>query len=162
MSGSGAAGVLGDERMTDFPSDEESAGGFDDAVPAPAGRTQADAMAPLRSLDGGPLLGSVTRVSAGEVLVTLADDEAIQRATVSALVALRAGDGFLMAIIDALACSEGSDRVTAQLMPVGSFHPAPGGGGTFRVGAADQPRVHAGCYLVEGDDLRRLMSYIAD
>ena len=96
------------------------------------------------------------------MLVALTDEAAIQRATVSALVALHAGDGFLMAIIDALACSETSDRVTAQLMPVGSFHPAVGGGGTFRVGAAHQPRVHAGCHLVEGEDLRHLMGCIAD
>ena len=115
-----------------------------------------------RSLDEGPLLGRVTSVSAGRLLVTLTDDAAVQRATVSSLVALPAGDGFLMGVIDALACSETSDRVTAQLMPVGAFHPAPEVGGTFRVGAADQPRIHAGCYLVEGDDLRRLMACIAD
>ncbi len=117
---------------------------------------------PPRSLDEGPLLGRVTSVSAGRLLVTLTDDEAVQRATVSSLVALPAGDGFLMGVIDALAYSETSDRVTAQLMPVGAFHPAPEVGGTFRVGAADQPRIHAGCYLVEGEDLRRLMTCIAD
>jgi uncharacterized protein DUF87 len=132
------------------------------SVSAPAERVQLHAVEPARSLDEGPLLGCVTKVSAGRVLVALTDEEAIQRATVSALVALHAGDGFLMAIIDALECSEISDQVTAQLMPVGSFHPAAGGGGTFRVGAAHQPRVRAGCYLIEGEDLRRLMGCIAD
>lgn len=113
------------------------------------------------SLDEGPLLGHVTSVEAGRVFVTLADEEAVDRATVSALVALHAGDGFLMGIIDRLACSETSGRVTAQLMPVGAFHPSVGGG-AFRVGAAHQPRIRAGCYLVEGEDLRRLMGCIAD
>ena len=120
---------------------------------------------PLRRrarLTKGRLLGRVTRVEARRVLVTLTDEEAVQRATVSALVALHAGDGFLMGIIDTLVCSETSDRVIAHLMPVGAFHPAAGGGGTFRVGAAHQPRIHAGCYLVEGEDLRRLMGCIAD
>ena len=120
------------------------------------------AVTAVHSLDDGPLIGRVTSVDAGRVLVTLTDEDAVERATVSALVALRAGDGFLMGIIDKLFCSETSDRVTAQLMPVGAFHPAPEGGGTFRVGAAHQPRIHAGCYLVEGDGLRRLMSCIAE
>jgi uncharacterized protein len=142
MSGSEAAGALDAERVIE--------------------RVQLHAVPHTRALDEGPLLGHVTTVSAGRVLVTLTDEEAVQRATVSALVALHAGDGFLMGIIDSLTCSETSEQVTAQLMPVGSFHAAPGGGGTFRVGAAHQPRVHAGCYLVEGEDLRRLMSCIAD
>ena len=116
---------------------------------------------PKISVEDGPLLGHVTSVAAGQVLVTLDGDEAIEHATVSALVALRAGDGFLMAIIDKLNCSETSDRVIAQLMPVGSFRPSPSGGGAFRMGSAHQPRIRAGCYLVEGDGLRNFMSCIA-
>jgi Helicase HerA, central domain len=133
-----------------------------DRAPAPGDRAQLHAVAPPRSLDQGPLLGRVTSVSAGRVLVTLTDEEAVQRATVSSLVALHAGDGFLMGVIDGLVCSETSERVVAQLMPVGAFHPSPEGGGTFRVGAAHQPRIHAGCYLVAGEDLRSLMACIAD
>ncbi|MDE3130033.1 MAG: ATP-binding protein, partial [Acidobacteriota bacterium] len=101
-------------------------------------------------------------VDAGRVLVALSDEQAVERATVSSLVALRAGDGFLMGIIDRLTCDESSDRVVAQLMPVGAFHPTADGGGTFRVGAAHQPRIRAGCYLVEGEGVRQLMACIAD
>jgi len=141
---------------------EEPTGRFVDPVPASSDRVHLQAVAPTRSLDEGPLLGRATRVEAGRVLVALTDDEAVQRATVSALVALHAGDGFLMGIIDKLVCSETSERVIAQLMPVGAFHPSAGGGGTFRVGAAHQPRINAGCYLVAGEDLRRLMGCISD
>ena len=104
-------------------------GRFVDPVPASSDRAHLQAVAPTRSLDEGPLLGHVTRVEAGRMLVTLTDEEAVQRATVSALVALHAGDGFLMGIIDKLVCSETSDRVIAHLMPVGAFHPSAGGGG---------------------------------
>ena len=116
---------------------------------------------PLVSLEEGPVLGQVTSVDAGRVLVSLADDSAVEVASVSALVALRAGEGFLMGIIDRLTCSETSDRVLAHIMPVGAFYPSPDGGGTFRVGAAHQPRIRALCYLVEGDGLARFMATIA-
>jgi hypothetical protein len=157
-----STGALNGERLMERVRDEKSPGRFADPVPASSDRPNLQAVAPTRSLDGGPLLGRVTKVEAGRVLVALTDDEAVQRATVSALVALHAGDGFLMGIIDTLVCSETSDRVIAHLMPVGAFHPSAGGGGTFRVGAAHQPRIHAGCYLVEGEDLRRLMDCISD
>ena len=154
-----ALGAVDGERVV---RDEAQTGRFVDSVPALSDRAHLQAVAPTRSLDEGPMLGRVMRVEAKRVLVTLTDEEAVQRATVSALVALHAGDGFLMGIIDTLVCSETSDRVIAHLMPVGAFHPAAGGGGTFRVGAAHQPRIHAGCYLVEGEDLRRLMGCISD
>ncbi len=114
------------------------------------------------SLDGGPVLGQVTSVDAGRVLVTLADDGAVDRASVSDLVALHAGDGFLMGIVDRLTCSENLDRVIAHIMPVGAFYPASGGGGTFRLGAAHQPRIRAGCFLVEGERLGQFMASVAD
>jgi hypothetical protein len=113
------------------------------------------------SLEDGPVLGHVTSVDAGRVLVTLTDEAAVQYASVSALVALRAGDGFLMGIVDRLTCSETSDRVVAHLMPVGAFYPAAGGGGAFRVGAAHQPRIRAACYLVEGERLSQFMATVA-
>jgi hypothetical protein len=162
MSGSEAAGLMSDGRVLAYLREAESDPACADTGTRQADRVPLHAVAPMRSLDQGPLLGRVTKVSAGCVLVTLSDDDAVQRATVSALVALHASDGFMLGIIDALACSESSDRVTAQLMPVGSFLPTPGGGGTFRVGSAHQPRVHAGCHLIEGEDLRRLMGCIAD
>ena len=117
---------------------------------------------PRYSLDGGPVLGQVTSVDAGRVLVTLADDGAVDRASVSDLVALHAGDGFLMGIVDRLTCSENLDRVIAHIMPVGAFYPASGGGGTFRLGAAHQPRIRAGCFLVEGERLGQFMASVAD
>lgn len=160
MSLSEAPGVAHGERAFERAGDQAPT--HEIAAHAAMDRAPLHAVGAHRSLDAGPLIGSVTRVDAGRVLVTLTDEEAVQRATVSALVALRAGDGFLMGIIDALICSETSDQVIAQLMPVGAFHPTPGGGGTFRVGAAHQPRIHAGCHLVEGEDLRALMACIAD
>ena len=162
MSLSEATGAAQGERAFGSLHGEQPTHQFADAAAAAADRAQLHAVSPSRSLDAGPLLGRVTNVNTGRVLVTLTDEDAVQRATVSALVALPAGDGFLMGIIDALVCSETSDRVVAQLMPVGAFHPSPGGGGSFRVGAAHQPRIRAGCYLVEGEDLRRLMACIAD
>ena len=120
-----------------------------------------EASAPL-ALDGGPVLGQVTSVDAGRLLVTLADDGAVDRASVSALVALHAGDGFLLGIIDRLTCSENIDRVIAHIMPVGAFYPSPSGGGTFRLGAAHQPRIRAGCFLVDGERLSQFMGCVAD
>lgn len=120
-----------------------------------------EARAPL-SLDEGRVLGQVTSVDAGRLLVTLADDEAIERASVSALVALHAGDGFLLGIIDRLTCSENLERVVAHIMPVGAFYPSPSGGGTFRLGTAHQPRIRARCFLVEGERLSQFMASVAD
>ncbi len=115
-----------------------------------------------RSLDSGPVLGRVTSVDSGRLLVTLTDEGAVERASVSALVALHAGDGFLLGIIDRLHCSEDLDRVIAHIMPVGAFYPSPGGGGTFRLGTAHQPRIRAKCFLVEGEHLSQFMASVAD
>lgn len=137
-----------------------------DRLPADAGldggRGHRPGASPWLSLDEGPMLGLVTSVDVGRVLVTLADEAALEWTTVSALVALRAGDGFLMGIVDRLTCAEATDRVTAHIMPVGAFYPAAGGGGTFRMGAAHQPRIRAECYLVAGDALSQFMAGIAD
>jgi hypothetical protein len=150
--------------MIDWMSIGEAAGSAEDAWGlAPAdGEPSGAGFGLIRSLDQGPLLGRVTKVEAGQVLVTLTDDRAVGLAEVSALVALPAGKGFLLGIIDALECAGPPDRVLAKLMPVGAFHPDATGGGTFRVGAAHQPRIHAGCHLVAGDDLSRLMACIAE
>jgi DNA helicase HerA-like ATPase len=113
------------------------------------------------ALDAGPVLGQVTSVDVGRLLVTLKGD-AVDRASVSALVALHSGDGFLMGIIDHLTCSEDLVRVVAHIMPVGAFYPSPDGGGTFRLGAAHQPRIRAQCFLVEGERLSRFMASVAD
>src|ERR1700735_841266 len=115
-----------------------------------------------RSLDSGSVLGQVTSVDAGRLLVTLTDEGAVERASVSALVALHAGDGFLLGIIDRLTCAENLDRVIAHIMPVGAFYPSPGGGGTFRLGTAHQPRIRTKCFLVEGEHLSQFMASVAD
>jgi hypothetical protein len=156
-----ATGAAEGERAFGLLHADEPEDRFRDPAPAPdPGRLHV--VAPVRALDQGPLLGRATKVEAGRVLVTLTDDEAVQRATVSALVALPTDDGFLLGIIDALVCSENSDLVIATLMPVGAFHPSADGGGSFRVGSAHQPRIHAGCHLVAGEDLSRLMACIAE
>jgi len=151
--------LLDRDRVLELVPDE---GPWDTFVDRPATPEDLEPRAaPMLSLDDGPLLGHVSSVDAGRVLVTLTDDTAVERATVSALVALRARDGFLLGIIDRLVCSETSERVTAHLMPVGSFHPSEGGGGTFRVGAAHQPRIRAGCHLIEGELLSSFMACVA-
>jgi hypothetical protein len=137
--------------------DRSSAPGSTPVVPD---RAHLHAVGAAPQLGQGPVLGRVTKVEAGQVVVTLSDDEAVQRAEISALVALPAANGFLLGIIDALECEGGSDLVTAKLMPVGAFHPSPEGG-SFRVGAAHQPRIHADCHLVEGAIMTHLMACIA-
>jgi uncharacterized protein len=47
-------------------------------------------------------------------------------------------------------------------MPVGAFYPSRGGGGTFRLGTANQPRIRTGCFLVEGERLSQFMANVAD
>jgi DNA helicase HerA-like ATPase len=140
---------------------EEDAGPFfnrlDQVRPAPA----YDAIPPLH-LDQGPMLGQVTSVDASRVLVKLADDEAVELATVSALVALQAADAFLIGIVDRLVCDESGEQVTAEIMPVGTFYPDPRGGGSFRAGAAHQPRIRARCHLVEGERLNGFMASLAE
>lgn len=115
---------------------------------------------PSASLDQGPSVGIVTSVDVGRLLVTLADDAAVERTSISSLVALPAAGSFLMGIVDGLTCAESSDQVVAHIMPVGAFYPAPGGGGTFRVGSAHQPRIRSECFLVEGESLSRFMAAI--
>jgi len=64
-------------------------------------------------------------------------------------------------IIDKLVCSETSERVIAQLMPVGAFHPSPEAAERFGWGcssAAYQRRLLSR----RGWDLRRLMGCISD
>ena len=120
--------------VTEFCLAEEPTERFHDDLHVRGDRSYLrDASASL-PLDGGPVLGQVTSVDAGRLLVTLADDGAADRASVSALVALHAGGGFLLGIIDRLTCSENLDRVVAHIMPVGAFYPSAVGGGTFRLG----------------------------
>lgn len=115
---------------------------------------------PPLALETGPLLGQVTKIDASQVIVTLTDEAAVELASVTDLVALSAGSGFLIGIIDRLTCAEDSGRVTAQVMPVGTFYPGPGGG-TFRNGASHQPHIRSACHLVNGDRLTGFMSTLA-
>ncbi len=149
-------------RVTELCLAEEPTERFHDDLPVGGDRAYVQEASASLSLDGGPLLGHVTSVDAGRLLVTLADDGAVDRASVSALVALHAGDGFLMGIIDRLTCSDNLDRVIAHIMPVGAFYPSSDGGGTFRLGAAHQPRIRAGCFVVEGERLSQFMASVAD
>jgi DNA helicase HerA-like ATPase len=126
------------------------------AAPAPA-----ETRIPPLDLDHGPMLGQVISVDASRVLVRLTDEAAVELATVSALVALRAADAFLIGILDRLVCNETGEQVTAEIMPVGTFYPFPAGGGSFRAGAAHQPRIRAGCFLVEGERLNGFMASLA-
>jgi uncharacterized protein len=136
-------------------------GSLDDGPGESGGRSHLTQVATSISLDDGAAIGVVTSVDAGRVLVTLSE-EAVDRTSVSALVAMRTHDGFLMGIVDRLTCGDALDHVTAHIMPVGTFYPSGTGGGTFRVGAAHQPRIRAGCFLVDGERLIDFMASVAD
>ncbi len=112
-------------------------------------------------LDDGPVLGQAVTVDASRVLVRLTDETTVDQTNVSGLVALRAGDGLLIGIVERLTCDESGEHVTAEIMPVGTFYPSPGGGGNFRIGAAAQPRIRADCYLVDGERLNGFMDTLA-
>lgn len=149
--------------MTQSLLEEERGPGFDQLGQAPGqAPTQAPGYEPSPRqpllLDSGPVLGQVITVDASRVLVRLADESAIDQANVSALVAARAGNGFLIGILDRLICDATDTRVTAEIMPVGTFYPSADGGGSFRPGAAAQPRIRAACYLVDGERLDGFMS----
>ena len=133
----------------------------------------ANAQRPL-GLDRGPVLGRVERVDADRVMVTLTELAMVDRVAVSELVALPAGAGFMMAIVEALEqvddghrrdlqvpSAEGfSANVKMRVMPVGTLHPRGDGGGSFRIGAAAYPRIGAECHLVDGERFTAFMSLL--
>jgi hypothetical protein len=152
--------------MTEIFLEQEPGGGLLDqpalVEDAPFERPpeQPDRSVPPLQLNQGPIVGHVTSVDAGRVHVTLDDETAVARTSVSALVALQAGEtSFLVGIVDRLACDGATGPVIAEVMPVGAFYPG-AGGGSFRAGAAHQPRIRAGCYLVENEILRAFMATI--
>ncbi len=126
-------------------------------------------------LDKGPVLGHVERVDADRVAVSMTDLAMVARVAVSDLVALPAGTGFMMAIVEALGQADDarhdpplpngegfSANVRMRIMPVGTLHAGESGGGTFRIGAAAYPHIGADCHLVDGERFTAFMSLLGD
>jgi len=113
------------------------------------------------ALDAGPRLGTVVSVDANHILVAL-EAAAPSQVSVSDVVAMPAGDSYLIGLALGLARTGGlgGSDVTMRIMPVGTFHPIQGQGGTFRVGASRFPHIDAGCHLLEGEQLRGFMSVL--
>jgi uncharacterized protein len=127
-------------------------------------------------LDRGPVLGRVERVDADRVEVTMTDADMAARVSVSDLVALPAGLGFLIGIVDGLALlgrsgESGSSHaagnggtvgthVAMRIMPAGTLHPTADGTGSFRVGAAAYPTIGGDCYLIDGERFHDFMSLL--
>lgn len=111
----------------------------------------------------GPRLGRVSRVDPSRVEVQVSDAVAVSRITVSDLVAMPAGGGFLVGLVDTVdGRSADGDHVGVRIMPIGTFRPGVGEKGVFRRGAAAYPHIGANCHLIHGELLRSFMSILAD
>ncbi len=108
-------------------------------------------------LRSGALIGRVSRVEFGRVLVEISDPAALERLTVSDLVALecRAAGESLVGLVDALTSA------VAEVTLVGTFRPG-GGSEAFKRGADHFPQVGGSCRLIEGEELHGLMSTLGD
>ncbi|MGO9901327.1 MAG: ATP-binding protein [Solirubrobacteraceae bacterium] len=128
-------------------------------------------------LDKGPMLGHVECVDADRVVVSMTDLAMVQRVAVSDLVALPAGTGFMIAIVEALGQADDAARhdpplpngegfsanVKMRIMPVGTLHAGENdGAGSFRIGAAAYPHIGADCHLIEGERFTAFMSLLGE
>jgi hypothetical protein len=128
-------------------------------------------------LDKGPVLGHVESVAADRVVVSMTDLAMVERVAVSDLVALGAGIGFMIAIVEALGQVDDAARrdpplpngegfsanVKMRIMPVGTLHAGENGaGGSFRIGAAAYPHIGADCHLIEGERFTAFMSLLGE
>jgi hypothetical protein len=99
----------------------------------------------------------------------------VDRVAVSDLVALPAGTGFMIAIVEALEQIDASyhdpplpngegfsANVRMRLMPVGTLHGTADGGGCFRIGAAAYPHIGVDCHLVDGERFTKFMSLLGE
>jgi DNA helicase HerA-like ATPase len=113
-------------------------------------------------LEEGERIGELALVDPDQLEIDLADPAASARVTVSDLVALPAGQEFLVGIVSGVArAGRGpgeAPSLVARVMPVGTFDPAAAAGGAFRLGAARHPVVGAPCHLLEGEQLRGFMA----
>ncbi len=119
------------------------------------------------ALADGLLLGSLASVDADRLIVELAKPAVIDRATVSDMVALPAGDGYLIGLVEGAARSSPANgaqgtRSELRIMPVGTFDSHEGDSGRFRLGASKHPHVGASCHLVEGSNLSRFMAILGE
>jgi uncharacterized protein DUF87 len=101
-------------------------------------------------LGGGRRLGRVTRVGSAHLVVELDEPSLAAHVTVSDLVAVPAGEGFLVGLVDAV---EEPAPFTLQLMPLGMY-----AGGAFTRGMSAYPHVGGACLLLDGERLRTFMS----
>jgi hypothetical protein len=124
---------------------------------------QSQAIAVARcDLGGGRLLGYVSRVERDRVKVTLADRELASHVSVSELVAVPAGDTFLIGILETVSVTD-TDAIELLIMPVGALRrgsaDAPD---TFVRGVAAYPHIGDACHLVEAAGLESFMSVVAN
>ncbi len=110
-----------------------------------------------RALDlrAGEPAGLVATVDGDRIEVLLCDDEAAA-VSVSDLVAMPAGEEFVVGVVASLART-GPDRIAMRVMPAGTF-----GGGRFRLGAACLPQVDASCFLLDGPLLGEFMGTLGE
>jgi hypothetical protein len=120
------------------------------------------ASVPRLDLSAGLRLGEATSIEADRIEVALDGSELGAQVTVSDLVALPAGDDYLIGIASALARRRAQDTVAMRVMPIGSVLGDDSGRTRFRPGALRHPHVGAGCHLVDGERLRELMSILGD
>jgi uncharacterized protein len=124
-------------------------------------------------LDRGPLLGHVERVGTDRIEVGITDPTMVSKVSVSELVALPAGEGFMIGLVDALirvdggAAAPGHDgeprtNVAMRVMPVGTLHPRGDGGGSFRPGTSAYPAIGGDCHLIDGDRFSAFMSLLGE
>jgi hypothetical protein len=133
------------------------------ATPTDAPRAGRESLGkPQCDFSRGRLLGHVTRVDRDRVLVRLADTNLASHVSVSELVAVTAGETFLIGILEAVSLTD-TDGIDALIMPVGTLRPGPADSpDTFVRGVAVYPHVGDDCHLVEADALESFMSVIAD
>jgi hypothetical protein len=114
-------------------------------------------------LNDGRVVGHVVSVGVETLAVRLDGEAGATGLTVSDLVAMPAGDDFLIGLVARLTrTNEFGGEVLMEVMPVGSFLPRAGRTGAFRLGASNHPSIDAGCHLLEGTVLSRFMSVLGD
>lgn len=108
-------------------------------------------------LGSGAVIGRVARVELGRAVVEVSDSDALERLTVSDLVAFdcRAAGESLVGLVDALTSA------VAEVTLVGTFRRG-GGPEAFKRGADHFPRIGGACRLIEGEQLGALTSTLGD
>jgi hypothetical protein len=118
-------------------------------------------------LERAPLLGTVADLDPRGIDIEVSEGRALERITLSDLVALPVATGFMIGLVDSIRLHPGRDRARDALQPdgysafhvtpVGTLHVNGGGAGTFARETSVFPHVGGECRLVDGERLHRLM-----